>query len=59
MDVTGAFSNPFLAYMMQRNCLTDLSKITSFLVVYTMGPLLGTVAFMLLREGEKEEKYSA
>nr|CAB3262669.1 uncharacterized protein LOC100181620 [Phallusia mammillata] len=58
MDITGSFANPFLAYVLQRNCLNDVTSAFNFTIVYVIGPFLGTAAYMFWRGSKKEAKYS-
>jgi len=56
IDVTGAYSNPFLAYVVQRHCLTDCSRIFEHVVVYGVAPMLATLIHLILNDFDQKKK---
>jgi len=49
-DKTGAFANPFLAYVIQRNCLTDIKSLANHIIVYALAPMIGTIIHLIIHD---------
>ena len=50
INITGAYGNPFLAFVVQRHCIEGFVQSMPYVLVYFVAPMLATVVHLSVKD---------